>query len=220
MSQQKKNFISWIEINSKAIKNNVRLLKKIVGNKVGIIAVIKSNAYGHGLVEVAKILRLEDVSMFGVNSLAEALKLRRAGIKEGVLVMGYILPDDLKDAIKNKLDITIFNKRSIEEIAKIARKLDTVARIHLKFDSGMGRLGISLEEVLNIIKKIQKYPTIKLMGLSSHFACADSTQDTNNLQIKNILNVLVEVEKVKIKIPMLHFSNSAMSVRSALKELL
>jgi len=71
-----------------------------------------------------------------------------------------------------------------------------------------------------VINKIKKYPSIKLWGLSSHFACADTTQDTNHLQIKNILGVLSEVQKLKIKIPILHFSNSAMSVRSAMKEFL
>ncbi|MEK7120307.1 MAG: alanine racemase [Patescibacteria group bacterium] len=220
MLERKKKFINWVEINSKALKNNVGLIKKIAGEKVGIIAVVKSNAYGHGLVEVAKILSAEGTAMFGVNALSEALKLRHAGIKENILVMGYILPDEFKDAIENKIDITLFDEKMIPEIDRAALKSKRVARVHLKFDSGMGRLGIPLKNVLSAINKIKKYPSIKLWGLSSHFACADTTQDTNHLQIKNILGVLSEIQKLKIKIPILHFSNSAMSVRSAMKEFL
>lgn len=220
MPQLKNKFINWVEINSRALKNNVGLIKKIAGEKVGIIAVVKSNAYGHGLVEVAKILSAEGIAIFGVNALDEALKLRHAGIKENILVMGYILPDEFKDAIENKIDITIFDEKMIPEIAQAALKSKKTARVHLKFDSGMGRLGIPLKDILSTINKIKKYPSIKLWGLSSHFACADTTQDTNHLQIKNILGVLSEIQKLKIKIPILHFSNSAMSVRSAMKEFL
>jgi alanine racemase len=220
MLEQKGKFINWIEINSKAFKNNVRLIKKIVGEKVGIIAVVKSNAYGHGLVESARILSAEGIAMFGVNSLNEALKLRQSGIKESILVMGYILPGEFEEAIENKIDITLFDEKMMPEIDRAASKSKRIARVHLKFDSGMGRLGIPLQDVLGVINKIKKYPSIKLWGLSSHFACADTTQDTNHLQIKNILGVLSEIQKLKIKIPLLHFSNSAMSVRSAMKEFL
>ena len=219
MPQPKDKFINWVEINSKALQNNVRLIKKIAGEKVvGIIAVVKSNAYGHGMVEVAKILSAEGIAMFGVNSLNEALKLRQSGIKENILVMGYILPDEFKEAIENKIDITLFDEKIIPVIAQAALKSKKNARVHLKFDSGMGRLGIPLKDVLSVINKIKKYPSIKLWGLSSHFACADIAQDTNNLQIKNILGALSEIQKLKIKIPILHFSNSAMSVRSAMKD--
>lgn len=210
----KDKFINWVEINSKALRHNTRLLKKIAGNKIGIIAVIKSNAYGHGLLETAKIITSESISMLGVNSLQEALELRKNGIKCPILIMGHILSSELKVAIENKTDITLFDKKNIEDVLKAASSANRPARIHLEFDSGMGRLGILSKNVPQIISEIKKYPQIKLVGLSSHFACADSIHDVNHLQTKNILQVLEKIKQMGIKIPILHFFNSAMSVRS------
>src|SRR3990167_7019412 len=140
--------------------------------KLQFAPVLKSNAYGHGLVEVAEILDSQDLPFFMVDSFYEALALRRAGIKSKVLVLGYCRE---KQLLENPLDNVSFGIIDLEVLKKLSAKLKEPLNIHLKIDTGMHRQGILVEEVEEAMKLIKANKNIILEGVCSHFADADGT---------------------------------------------
>lgn len=216
-SKESQPFATWIEINARALAHNFSLLKKIAGDSSGVIAVIKANAYGHGALEVARILSKEGAEVLGVNNVQEAFELRQGGIRVPILIMGYIAPQDLPRVIDAKFDFLVFDEGQINVLEESLRHTKVAARVHIKFDSGMGRLGIPVEKFEKVLVRLREHKKIKLVGVASHFACADINHDLNALQTKSIVAIMDILKKNSMKIPMLHFSNSAMSVRKNTK---
>jgi len=151
--------------------------------KVSFAPVLKSNAYGHGLVEVAKILDKEDKPFFVVDSLFEAKTLRENDIKSEILIIGYTSPENIS---ANKLAGISFTFTSLNQLSVFAQTINKITKIHLKIDTGMHRQGIVFEEVTNVIKIIKNNPNIILEGICSHLADADN-QDSSftKKQIEN-----------------------------------
>lgn len=156
---------SWVEINTHSLVNDVQSFRRIIGDQVGIMAVVKANAYGHGLVEVARAVEAI-VEWFGVNNLAEGLELRKAGIEKPILILGYVPLASLGEAVANNLSLTVYNRETVETLGGIPSS----SKIHLKIETGTGRQGIFPEEVGEFLELIKNYPQIKVEGLSSHFA--------------------------------------------------
>lgn len=137
--------------------------------------VLKSNAYGHGLVEVAQILDKENIPFFVVDSLYEAMILRNNGIKSEILIIGYSKTENIENAKLQKISFTI---SSLEQLEKIAKTIKSAIKIHLKIDTGMHRQGILPEQIGEAIKIIKKSSFLKLEGVCSHFADADNNGDS------------------------------------------
>lgn len=158
---------SWVEIDNKALEHNVSVFHNVTkGSR--LMAVVKSNAYGHGMLEVAKILN-NKISWFGVDDLDEALTLRKAGIKKPILVLGYTQPSRYVEAAKNRISITISSWDSLRHFLQIAHLKNL--HIHLKLETGLNRQGMTEQELLEVIKLLKNASGLE--GIYSHFAAAE-----------------------------------------------
>lgn len=198
---------TWIEISRKAVENNVGIFRKLVGKKSQIWAVVKSNAYGHGLVAFSQVADKAGVDGFCVDSVLEGIKLRQNGIKKMILVLGPTLPGLFKKAVENKITITISNKEALKNYLKSPAKPD----FHLKIDSGMHRQGFYPEEIPDIIsslKKIEKYftpaPDGQVRGFTGTYTHFCSAKDINyptytEMQLDNFKKAIAILESAGFK---------------------
>lgn len=162
---------TWIEIDTKALLHNYRVFRGLAGNRQ-LLAVVKSNAYGHNIIEASKVFAKAGADYLGVDSMTEALTLRREGIKKPILVLGYTLPEYLLAASQKKI---ILSLSSFDQIGGLKKFIKNHPRqhlsFHLKIDTGMHRQGFQLREFPILIKELKNLPTtIKIEGLYSHLA--------------------------------------------------
>lgn len=179
---------TWIEIRKEAIKHNIEAFRKIVGPKTKIMAVVKSNAYGHGLLEFSKLAdslgvnpssggvnpAKGGVNWFGVDTFSEGLKLRQHGIKKPILVLGYTRNSRLLEAAKNNISLTFYNLENLDFLKKHTKEfLEHPLKVHLKIDTGMRRQGIYLEDLSAFLRQLKTAKTaISVEGVYTHFASA------------------------------------------------
>ncbi len=166
-------FRSWVEIDTTAIKHNLTQARKVIGKKIKLMAVVKSNAYGHGIQEIAVIASQHEAAWLGTDSLTEALLLRQKGIKTPILVMGYVLKQNLLQAAQQNISVVAYNQDTIKQLGA----LKIPSKIHLKIETGTMRQGIYLKDLPLFIKFIQKYPQIQIEGAYTHFANIEDTTD-------------------------------------------
>ncbi len=160
---------TWIEIDTKAIHANYQTFRKILPKKVRILGVVKSNAYGHSIVEYSRELEKLGIDMLAVDSLVEALVIRKSGIKTPVLVLGYTLPEMFAKALRKNIHLTISSIEGLKFFLKTP--FANVIPIHLKVDTGMHRQGFLLPEIKKVLKMITE-EKINVAGLYTHFASA------------------------------------------------
>ena len=166
---------TWIEISGDNLLHNIRQFRACVGDDVKIAAVVKSNAYGHGLIEVAKAVE-EQADFFGVDSVDEAILLRRAEIGKPILILGYTLLTRLAEVVDNGFNQVVSSFETLEALKTIATA-DRPALIHLKIETGTSRQGIWLKDLLKFLEFIKANPQIRLAGMSTHFANVEDTTD-------------------------------------------
>ena len=173
---EKNGLRTWIEIDKSAIKHNYQILRKTISKKCLLMAVVKSNAYGHGLLDFAKNITSLGADWLGVDSVTEAIPLRKSGIKKPILILGFTLPKMLKEAVRQGLSVTISSFESLKEVEKIKNKLKgkSKIKIHIKVDTGMHRQGFlekDLPQVIEILKNLSKKKSdLVIEGLFTHFA--------------------------------------------------
>ncbi len=206
--------LKWVEIDSSALSHNIHQFRKLIGENRKLLVMVKANAYGHGIMEVSDIALRAGAGWLGVDSLEEGLFLRKKGFNCPILTVGYIPLEGLKEAVTKNLRITVYNLEAVSELAAICRQLNKKALLHVKVETGTFRQGVSGEEVLSFIHKIQEFPELALEGLSSHFANIEDTTDHTyaQFQLKNFNNILHELKKNNIKIPIKHISCSASAI--------
>jgi alanine racemase len=195
------------EINLSAIAYNLQSVRKIVKNRP-VIAVVKADAYGHGAVEVSKKLFEEKVSFLAVAFTGEAIELREAGIKSPIIVLfdtGYI-----KEFFDFKLIPVIYNVDTASSLSAEAKKKNIIIKVHVKIDTGMGRLGLSGNHIVNDLIKISEMEGIELAGLLSHFSEADlSDRSYAVLQLKRFNKIRETISKILKRKIFSHIANSA-----------
>ncbi len=175
---------TWIEIDPRAVAHNYRTLRKFLGPKIGLMAVVKSNAYGHGLVPFAKLLSPLGADWFGVDSVVEAERLRAAGIKTPILVLGYTRPALYGQAARLGITLTISSRESLSQLLTS----NFQPPIHLKVDTGMHRQGFRFEDFK---KLLPKFKPLKLRGIYSHLAASDGKwRSVTQAQIREFENFL------------------------------
>ena len=203
------NLRTWLEISKSAIDNNIAQYKKIIGNKI-LAPVIKSNAYGHGIIEVAKICEQnKDVDWMCVANADEALLLRKNGIKKDILILAYI-GQSAEELIKENVSLMAYDLAEIASLNAIGKKLNKKVNLHIKIDTGLSRLGVTPDEAVNFIKQAQNFDFITIQGIWTHFTePALEQREFTNLQATRFKNVIKDLEKENIKIPLIHSSNSA-----------
>lgn len=206
----------WLEINLDAIAHNVRTIKEIVGRNTQIIAVVKANAYGHGAVEVSQVALENGVAILAVGVVEEGIILRKAGIKAPILICGLTLEDQLEPLLSYNLTPTICDLQILEALSKVAGENGKTVGIHIKIDTGMGRLGISPPKTLNFVKKISKMRNIKIEGIFTHLAATNEKDGIyTKMQFDEYKKALLELEKEGINIPLKHIANSAAILNSS-----
>lgn len=168
-----KGLRTWIEIDTKALKHNFGVFRKFIAPKVKLMAIAKSNAYGHGLVPYAKTMERFGADWLGVDSIKEALRLREEGVKCPILVLGYTLPENIPLGARFGVHLTISTKEGLSGCAKLSPHDKQKLRIHLKVDTGMGRQGFLPEEMPDIVKFLKKHFSKEMIaGVYTHFAKA------------------------------------------------
>ncbi len=195
---------AWIEIDIKKIVKNIGAIKKYTGRK--FMACVKGNCYGMGMRKISSEIE-KYVDYFGVATTSEAIELRETGIKKPVLVMGPVLPGDVETLIMNNIRITLFNEETLKAIENTVKKRRKVASVHIKIDTGLGRIGITPEKAPEFIEKVSGIKGIEVEGIFSHFATAGWRDRTYaKEQLKKFYYVLNSIKKLNI--PVKHIANS------------
>ncbi len=204
------NPMSWIEISKSALLHNIAAYKKLLNPTTKLAPVIKSNAYGHGILEVAHILEnCTLVDYLCVVSLSEGLMLRKAGIAKPLLVLS-IIDAALEEAVINAIDIVVYDFATAQALSKIAQNLKKYAVVHIKIDTGLSRLGIHFSESYDFIRSIQTLSGIMIKGIFSHFAASErSDLSFSHTQLERFNTLIATLKTESLAIDFYHFSCSA-----------
>lgn len=202
---------TWAEINLNNIKHNFHALKNTLKADTKVCCVVKADAYGHGAVEVAKMLQQENADYFSVARFEEAIELRNNNIHTPILCMGYISQSDIEEAIHRYIGITVYSYEMAKIINEKAEKIGKKASVHIKIDTGMSRLGFLTDDnSINDILKLSELKNLNLDGIYTHFATADEADKKETyLQLERYKKVISALEKSNINILYKHVSNSA-----------
>lgn len=198
------------EIDVTAVRQNLAAIRRHVGPAVKIMGIVKANAYGHGLVEIARLLVEDRIDYLGVGFLLEGIALRQAGIRVPIVVLGGVLGDQVKAFLEHDLEITI---SSVELARRIEKEVEEAclppARVHLKLDTGMERIGVRAENALAFVREVACLPHIEIRGIYSHFATSDERDKSfAHIQLDRFKNALTTLEQSGIRIPLRHIANS------------
>ncbi|MFO1485108.1 MAG: alanine racemase [Verrucomicrobiaceae bacterium] len=198
-----------VEVNLGHIAQNYDAIRAHVGSAT-VMPVVKANAYGHGIVEVAKHLALHGATCFGVALLEEAVVLRRAGITQPILVFGGVATRQIPQFIAHDLMMTASSIDKLRQIDDAASAAKTKARVHLKIDTGMERIGVHWYSAEKLLEASLGFANVEVAGIYSHFANADAGDLTHaRLQLEHFQEVLSFYEKRSLKPPQRHIANSS-----------
>lgn len=205
-------FSTWVEVDLQVIEANVRFFVEHTDAKV--MAVVKANAYGHGAVPVAQAALRAGAAWCGVARLTEALELRRAGISSPILLLGLTTPTEMEEAVQAGLSMTVWREDQVEHAARIGRRLGSPARLHLKVDTGMSRLGIEPAQVARLARQLAGADDVDYEGLFTHFARADEDDPVpTDQQAERFEQVLQHLQDLGLRPPVVHSANSATTLK-------
>lgn len=196
--------LTWVEVDLVVIQNNVRKLKALTQTRV--MAVVKANAYGHGATEVARAAAEAGADWLGVARIDEGLALREAGLSTPILVLGRTLPEAVGRAVKANLSLTVFDYEAARFGSMAAKTLGQTLRLHIKVDTGMGRLGVLPGDAPALVRAVAALERIEVEGVFTHFAGSDLADLTSTRQqLAEFESVLQAIDRP----PLVHASNSA-----------
>ncbi len=167
--------LNWVEIDGAALRNNLAEFKRRLGTGPRLGAVVKSNAYGHGMIDVARIAEDESADWLCVNNAAEGVALREAGLTRPILVMGYVPKDGLPDVVAHSLQPVVYNVETLDRLGALARDAGRKVSVHVKIETGTHRQGVLERDVPGFIARIHELPALELGGVTSHFANIEDT---------------------------------------------
>lgn len=197
----------WVEINLSYLGFNLAQLRKFVAPEVKIMPVVKADAYGHGIVEVSQYLISQGIDYLGIATVDEGICLRKAGLVTPLLILGSILPEETDLLLEYNLIPTICNWETALALNNLAGQRNLSARVHIKIDTGMGRIGIWHEEVLEFFLKIRELINLDIEGIWTHFASAEE-EDFTNLQLTRFNFVLGGLKSIGFNFSYIHAANS------------
>ena len=204
---------TWVEIDLEAVAENVSAALEIVGPQVALCAVLKADGYGHGAVGVARTALNNGAAMLAVACLAEAVTLRRAGIDAPILVLGYTPPWQARDTLRHDVTATVFDLDGGHAFSQAAADLNRLATLHVKVDTGMGRLGLLPAQTSSFVGQLAALPGVQVAGIFSHFSVADSTDPSHQAhtdsQLAAFEAVLAQLRAEGLCPPLVHMANSA-----------
>ena len=213
----------WTEIDLNAISHNVQELRRITSSGSRFMAVVKADGYGHGAAEVASAALKNGADCLGVARMDEGLHLRIAGISAPILILGFTPPELSTKVVSHHLTQAVYTFEAAEALSEAAAQLQTKAKVHIKVDTGMGRLGLLPDSprismlgkhlpgnTLRVIESISRLPHVEIEGVFTHFASADSQDKTYTLQqLERFLEFLEKLKIHGLEFPIRHAANSA-----------
>lgn len=201
-----------LEVNLKNLKNNVfsikKYMKSVNSSNVELLAMVKADSYGAGILEVSKALEEIGVNYLGVAYLKEAKLLRQNGIKSGIVVFSGLLPEELEAGVKLECSYAISNIEIATSLNNIAKKYDKKVKVHIAIDTGMGRIGVLPKDISSFASKIKELENLEVEGIFSHFSSADTDISYTNKQNNIFKECIEEIEKAGIKAKFIHICNS------------
>ena len=200
-------YLTWAEIDLNAIRHNFRVLRKLAGT-AKILTVIKADAYGHGMLAVARVLVQEKVDFIGLSNLDEGITLRKAGIKTPALLFETTLAEQAEDIIDYELTPTVCTYELAAALNRYAQKRRRMLDIHVKVDTGMGRLGLWYQEIPAFMNKIRLLRNLRVQGIYTHFPAADIDRSFTRKQIQQFIMLLQQLKADGWQIPYVHAANS------------
>ncbi len=204
---------TFAEIDLAALRENYAIVRKSVPSRAAVLAVVKADAYGHGFLEISRELERQGVDAFGVAFLAEAIQLRKSGIDKPVLLLGGIYPGQERKCVGFGISSAVFSLEQLKAFDLAAGKLYRKALVHLKVDTGMGRLGVPYDQVPTLLDALKLLPNIYLEGVVSHFASADELDESGQYftrqQAERFAWTVDQVRRAGFSPRYLHIANSA-----------
>jgi len=202
---------TWAEIDLDCIAHNVKIVRTLIGKRKEILGVVKADAYGHGVLDVARELLDNGVERLAVSMLDEAIQLRLSGIEVPILVLTYTDPRRVAQIISHNITQTVYSIDLAQALSDEAMKQNRNVKIHIKIDTGMTRVGfMSGYSIIDNIAAISKLPKIVIEGLYTHLATADDEDSAYaNTQFERFMSICSELARVGVHIPIKHIANSA-----------
>lgn len=214
--------LTWAEIDLSAYAHNITELRRITDKNARLMAVVKANGYGHGAIEVARVALLNGAEYLGVARINEAIQLREAGLEAPILIFGYTPSDQAKTLIKYDLTQTVYSYKAAKVLSEYAVQKGTKICVHIKADSGMGRLGVLLnsnnnadtdnhllQDTVEAVESISRLPGLTVEGIFTHFATADDADKSYaRMQIDVFTDFINSLARRGLELPLKHAANS------------
>jgi alanine racemase len=201
---------AWVEVDLDKLRSNIAKLRSCVPGGTKMMAVVKAQGYGTGAEMAARTAIDSGVDMLAVARVAEGIHLRQVGIKHPILNFGYPADKEIEPALENDLINTIYNLDIAEKLQSAAAKINSIAKVHINIDTGMGRIGIRTEDVEQVISKILQMKNLKIEGLYSHFPSSDEDDKSfSHSQIATFRSMVERIGKMLEEKPLLHMATTA-----------
>ncbi|MBU1151518.1 alanine racemase [Patescibacteria group bacterium] len=203
--------LSWVEVSEQALRQNVRNFKKHIGSQALLCVAVKGNAYGHGLVESARVFLEAGADWLCVNALFEARALRKAGFDCPIYIMGYVPLGALAEVVALKCRLVVYNKETIDQLVRVLEGTGKKIKVHIKVETGNNRQGVLPEILMDFARYIDGKEDIELEGIGTHFANIEDTTDHSYamMQLERFNRAIEGLEAAGIDVPLRHCANSA-----------
>lgn len=199
----------WAEIDLSALRGNLAWIRHRAGKGVKIITVVKADAYGHGLKQIAALLMQSGTDIFGVANLAEAQAIRSVGRGWPILMLGACLPDEVESAVRDDVMPTVSSVAEAQAFEASAARQNKFALVHVKIDTGMGRLGAPTAGATELLAQMATMPHLHVSGIYTHYSSAEDDRKFSSEQRKRFEAVVRELRAKKLLPPLVHANNSA-----------
>jgi alanine racemase len=203
---------SWKEIDGDALARNIRVIRGTLGSDVTMMAVVKANGYGHGAVLTARTALANGAEYLGVANMAEALELREAGLTAPILVLTYLPVQAVRQAISENITATVFDLNIAQQYDRAARSSQSKLKVHVKIDTGMGRLGILASDAINVFRHLNSLRNLEIEGVFTHFASADDNREFTQTQLDTFRQITKFLKAGGFNIRYFHAANSPATV--------
>lgn len=202
-----------MEVDLKAVAQNTRSIKKFLGPKVVLLAIVKANAYGHGLVEISKVAVKNGAGYLGVARVEEGIRLRESRVRAPILITAPIPTAAAEEAVRWKLTPSVSSLELLRALSAVAARRDVEQKVHIKVDTGLTRNGILYNQAAGFIQEVLSAPHIKIEGLFTHFASAEDDFNFTRLQGKRFAAIVRETEEKYPEIKYYHAANSPATLK-------
>lgn len=217
--------LTWVEIDLQALRHNLHQIRKLAAKdkfylptrrggkykaliRPRVLPVIKADGYGHGMDQIARVLEQEKIEMLGVSDVAEGVHLRKTGIRRPILLLESTLPQLAEEVVTNRLIPTVCTIELARALQHAAEKYHRRVPIHIKVDTGMGRLGVRYEDAFDFVREVHQFRRLIIQGIYTHFPSADTHRSFTQEQIDQMYRLVIRLDKTGLVIPFVHAANS------------